>query len=292
MTVLIDSGAPFNFATKASVARNSALYASALEASHGNTDFDDLASVEPFIVLDMDDQYDLILDMPWLAKHEPWIDWRSRTIGGNHKPLADRALVGHAVSASRDGFVYELRLPQGEQHIVGTSKVVTTPSESSPRALELGENEKQFSQTPSPTPVRIQGPAGSNRGGSVQDPPQQVFLVLDVLMGKPKVGVTLEPLPSVAELLELEELFYLDVLKSLKAGELEEVVLVRAEQFLGELNSSSVMYPEVLEDEQTSQRKMRYGSDILQDPSDPYYGLIKEFSDVVNDDPPSVLLPD
>ncbi|KAE8970866.1 hypothetical protein PR002_g26989 [Phytophthora rubi] len=73
MTVLIDSGASFNFATKASVARNSALYASALEASKSNTNvsvrlatgsivstrkvtiplsvkFDDFNSVEPFIV--------------------------------------------------------------------------------------------------------------------------------------------------------------------------------------------------------------------------------------------------
>ncbi|GMF39867.1 unnamed protein product [Phytophthora fragariaefolia] len=52
------------------------------------------------------------------------------------------------------------------------------------------------------------------------------------------------------------------------------------------------MDPEVLKDERTSRRKMRYGSAILQDSSDPYYCLIKEFSDVLNDDPPSVLPPD
>ncbi|GMF63348.1 unnamed protein product [Phytophthora fragariaefolia] len=86
MTVLIDLGASFNFATKASVAKNKALYASALEASKSNTNisvrlatgsivstrkvtmplkvkFDDFDSVEPFIVLDMDDRYDLILGM-------------------------------------------------------------------------------------------------------------------------------------------------------------------------------------------------------------------------------------
>jgi hypothetical protein len=33
--------------------------------------FDDFNSVDPFIVLDMDDRYDLILGMPWLVKHEP-----------------------------------------------------------------------------------------------------------------------------------------------------------------------------------------------------------------------------
>ncbi|GMF51171.1 unnamed protein product [Phytophthora fragariaefolia] len=368
MTVLVYSEASFNVSTKAIVARNSALYASALEASHDNTDvsvrlatgsivstrkvvlplkvkFDDLDSVEPFIVLDMDDRYDLILGRPWLEMHEPWIDWRRRTIG--------------------------------EQHIVGTSEVLTTPSPYSPRALELGEDGTQDSQTPSPNPMGIQGPVGSNRvtrapgavdssganaarashgdGGAGVDtraedggrvgtpitqgvgagsahadvragaradnsgrvgtpttqgviagsarakgrgehgvcaPKDETLRILDVLTGKPKVGVTLAPLTSVAELLELEELSYLDFLESLKAGELEEVVLVRAEHCSGELNSSSVMDPEVLEDERTSWRKMRYGSAILQDTSDPYYGLIKEFSNVVNDDHPSVLPPD
>ncbi|GMF39866.1 unnamed protein product [Phytophthora fragariaefolia] len=196
MMFLNDSGASLNFATKASVAGNIALYARALEASHGNTGvsvrlltgsivstrkvvlrlkvkFDDFDSVEPFIVLDMDDRYDLILGMPWLAKHEPWIDWCSRTI---------------------DGFVREHRLPRGEQHIVGTSEVLTTPSASPPRALELGEDEKQDSQTQVPLPwgYRVLQPsctcgaaysqgAGAvrervGRGGSVQAPPKQVIL--------------------------------------------------------------------------------------------------------------------
>ncbi|KAE9167946.1 hypothetical protein PF005_g28583 [Phytophthora fragariae] len=65
-----------------------------------------------------------------------------------------------------------------------------------------------------------------------------------------------------------------------KAGELAEVVLVRPEGSSLELNTSSVMDPEVLEDERTSKRQMRYGAAILKDPSDPYYALLKEFSDV------------
>ncbi|GMF19569.1 unnamed protein product [Phytophthora fragariaefolia] len=53
------------------------------------------------------------------------------------------------------------------------------------------------------------------------------------------------------------------------------------------------MDPEVLEDKQTSRMKnMRYGPAILQDPLDPYCGLLREFSNVVNDDPSSVLSPD
>ncbi|KAE9125930.1 hypothetical protein PF007_g6166 [Phytophthora fragariae] len=79
---------------------------------------------------------------------------------------------------------------------------------------------------------------------------------------------------------------------SLKAGELAEVVLLRPEGSSLELNSSSVIDLEMLEDERTSKRQTRYGAAILKDPSDPYYAHLMEFSDVVSDDPPSVLPPD
>ncbi|GMF69639.1 unnamed protein product [Phytophthora fragariaefolia] len=95
--------------------------------------------------------------------------------------------------------------------------------------------------------------------------------VLDVFTGEPKVGEVLTPLPTVAELLELEELSYVEFLDSLKAGELAEVVLLRSEDGSLELNSSSVMDSEVLEDARTSRRQSRYGAAILKDPSDPYY---------------------
>ncbi|GMF46071.1 unnamed protein product [Phytophthora fragariaefolia] len=88
------------------------------------------------------------------------------------------------------------------------------------------------------------------------------------------------------------ELSYDEFLYSLKAGELAEVVLLRPEGGAMELNSSSVMDSEVLEDARTSRRQSRYGAAILKDPSDPYYPLLKDFSDVVRDDPPSVLPPD
>jgi len=82
----------------------------------------------------MDDRYDLILGMPWLVKHEPWIDWRTRTIGASHKPLADRALTGHVLSSSRDGFVHEHRVPRGEPHFAGSAEHVSVPNNQGGRA--------------------------------------------------------------------------------------------------------------------------------------------------------------
>ncbi|GMF24820.1 unnamed protein product [Phytophthora fragariaefolia] len=91
---------------------------------------------------------------------------------------------------------------------------------------------------------------------------------------------------------EERELSYVEVLDSFKAGELAEVVLLRPEGGAMEFNPSSVMDSDVLEDERTSKRQTRYGAAILKDPSDPYHPLLKEFSDVVSDDPLSILPPD
>ncbi|KAE9346480.1 hypothetical protein PR003_g7411 [Phytophthora rubi] len=398
MTVLIDSGASFNFATKASVARNSAMYASALEASKSNTDvsarlatgsivstrkvtiplsvkFDEFNSVELFIVLDMDDRYDLILGMPCLAKHELWIDWRSRTVGASHNPLANRALAGHVPSSSRDGFVHEHRVPRGERQFAGTSEVLELPMALPPRARELEVGGGEDPQDPSTSLGRGQGSvvcnrvalaqgavgtqgadaaaARAGRGGSVRAPPTQSVVagsahaekgarvvaratksgrvgtpttqgvvvssarategagagarattsgragapackgkksdkvtsapkaeapsrdadsaaddkapqVFDVFTGEPNVGEVLTPLPTVAEILELEELSYVELMDSLKAGELAEVVLLRPEGSSLDLNSSSVMDPEVLEDERTSKSNKLHYTIILQ----------------------------
>ncbi|GMF52368.1 unnamed protein product [Phytophthora fragariaefolia] len=80
-------------------------------------------------------------------------------------------------------------------------------------------------------------------------------------------------------------------LADLKAGEMAEMVLLRPELTPEELNSSSVMDEEVLE-EFRKQRTPCLGSEILKNPKDPVYLLVKEFEDVVSKDPPSQPPPD
>ncbi|KAG3084974.1 hypothetical protein PI125_g19370 [Phytophthora idaei] len=36
--------------------------------------------VENLIVLDLDDKFDLVLGMPWLARHDPVVNWEKRTL--------------------------------------------------------------------------------------------------------------------------------------------------------------------------------------------------------------------
>ncbi|GMF60048.1 unnamed protein product [Phytophthora fragariaefolia] len=302
MTVLIDSGASFNFATKASVARNNALYASALEASKSNTNvsvplatgsivstrkvttplsvkFDDFNSVGPFIVLDMDDRYELILGMPWLAKHELWVDWhpqdpRTPPVGRQGSAVCNRV-------ASVQGTV----TPQGADAVTaraGKGGGVRAPPTQSVAAASAHVEEcagvvARANKRGAPTSKAIRGDkvtstpkaeaSGRDADSAAEDRAPQV---LDVFTGEPKVGEVQTPLPTVAELLELEEFSYVEFLDSLKAGELAEVVLLRPEDGSLELNSSSVMASEVLEDDRTSRRQTRYAAAILKDPSDPY----------------------
>ncbi|POM63943.1 RNA-directed DNA polymerase [Phytophthora palmivora] len=82
-----------------------------------------------------------------------------------------------------------------------------------------------------------------------------------------------------------------DFLAELKAGEIAEMVLLKPETSPEDLNSSSVMDEDVLEGF-TKQRATRLGSEILKNPEDPAYPLVKEYSDVVSKHPPSQLPPD
>ncbi|KAG2960117.1 hypothetical protein PC119_g26495 [Phytophthora cactorum] len=122
--VLIDSGASKNFARRQTVASNSNKLTDALTESKGKgtvsvqladgkvitvprihmdlaVKFEDFDSSEQFTVLEMD-KYDLILGIPWLEKHEPWIDWRGKAIGASRPAVSDRALSRQDAVASKE----------------------------------------------------------------------------------------------------------------------------------------------------------------------------------------------
>ncbi|KAG3203177.1 hypothetical protein PC129_g23019 [Phytophthora cactorum] len=63
------------------------------------------------------DKYDLILGMPWLEKHEPWIDWRGKAIGASRPTVYDRALVSHVPTSVRNWAAHK-----GRQDAVASKK--------------------------------------------------------------------------------------------------------------------------------------------------------------------------
>ncbi|POM74539.1 Pol protein [Phytophthora palmivora] len=124
-------------------------------------------------------------------------------------------------------------------------------------------------------------------------PVEELNHVFDGVSGRQVKADTvhLEALPEVSALLNREELSMKDFLAELKAGEIAEMVLLKPETSPEDLNSSSVMDEDVLEGF-TKQRATRLGSEILKNPENPVYPLVKEYSDVVSKRPPSQLPPD
>ena len=84
--------------------------------------------------------------------------------------------------------------------------------------------------------------------------------------------ISLEAIPSLSSLLELEELSVNEFDNSLKNGHLSEVVVIRPD--IIELNSSSLLDEAVLEDTKAA-LSARSGLSILKDPHDPFYSLVK-----------------
>ncbi|KAF1333193.1 Pol protein, partial [Globisporangium splendens] len=125
MTVLVDCGASQNFVSKGALEQSLQAYERLVHSgkrekmivrlADGSTvhaegirvelsfSFCDFVCKETFVVLAMGSKYDLILGMPWLAKHQPWIDWRARTIGSSTPSSDEERRLGenfHAMDAS------------------------------------------------------------------------------------------------------------------------------------------------------------------------------------------------
>uniref|UniRef100_H3H6U5 Integrase catalytic domain-containing protein n=1 Tax=Phytophthora ramorum TaxID=164328 RepID=H3H6U5_PHYRM len=334
--------------------------------------FEDFNSTERFLVLDMD-KYDLILGMPWLENHEPWIDWRGKAIGASRPAATDRALVSHVPTSVSSRAYHRSRVGNDSEELVaaGAATGVMTPSTAGngpPQAMPVDRTSSPARGTAMPTvptapdygtvrpsalstPGKVNSPretspretkavetvarvevAGSTssvgnnvphgvdgtpdsipesppavgnngpcRGGhrrrhrrrkpsllrqtgvATSDserenspqarPAEECYHFFDGETGcTVKAGsTTLAALPEVSELLNLEEIW--------------------REASPEELSSSSVMDKDVL-DELDKKCATRTGSAILENPKDPVYPLVKEFSDVVSKDPPSELPPD
>ena len=121
-SILTDSGASGNYVRRCSLEGNPR-YVEALKSQKGDkipvrlatgtlvttsevpvnlgVKYFELDSIERCLVLDLDSRYDLILGMAWLEHHEPWIDYRSKTLGAT-RTAPSGALESHEPTSARN----------------------------------------------------------------------------------------------------------------------------------------------------------------------------------------------
>ena len=107
----------------------------------------------------------------------------------------------------------------------------------------------------------------------VSDNSDTLYTLVNGVTDQVEGNASLETLPSLDALCELDEMSDGEFSQALKAGDLSELVVIRPNV---ELNSSSLMDESVLEDTKAA-LSARSGSSILIDPLDPFYPLVKEF---------------
>ncbi|GMF52954.1 unnamed protein product [Phytophthora fragariaefolia] len=116
----------------------------------------------------------------------------------------------------------------------------------------------------------------------------QLYTLVNGVTGDVDGDVNLGAVPTLAALLELDKMSFGEFGEALQVGKLAEVVVMRPEVGL----TPSSLLDEAALDHAKKALNARSGSEILKDPSDPFYSVIREYQDVVSKEPPSGLPPD
>jgi hypothetical protein len=230
-------------------------------------EFNDFNSVESFTLLDMDDRFDLILGMPWLESHEPWIDWRTKSIGSS-TPGGGKVLVSHEPTFAHQVVELPHDVRVADAHFIGMcdttdvicgetlerhalASVLEPVLVPPPTKKEVKWHEPLVSVMESlavPPTVRSQSSKRRDRRRRLRR--NLGVQVVDALTGQPirRSSVELAKMPTVHELCTLEELSSDEFIEDLKLGKIAEVLVITSATESAELNTSSVVDEAVLVD--------------------------------------------
>ena len=222
---------------------------------------------EEFVVLDMDERYDLILGIKWLRMHDPCIDWRQGRMApsqGSQKPTRDSAfgsasLLQDCGAGQVDGNPHggAQDCATGQTGAVPSERSVATPPTSAEAdgaivpGCEASEAQGDVGEH-IPTPANaLGGPSRSTIAAGdhsrFASRGAQAALGREPAQQEPRRAVRFaSDIPDGNEVTKLREMEYQLFLAELKVGRIEEILVPTPRQ-LCELNASSNADEEVNE---------------------------------------------
>ncbi|MDH5641647.1 MAG: reverse transcriptase family protein, partial [Nitrospira sp.] len=277
--VLVDSGATHNYVRRASIKdlsekstirRGGHTQVRLADGTVSNvpnetirlqTKFLDFDSKEDFFVFDLDQRYDLILGVPWLKKHQPWIDWVEMTLGSSQTPQRP-VYYGNLELSS------EL-LPQDGQSTPLVKKLKWA------RSAGLSRREKG-DDTPSTEGRRdSQGESyDEQEGGAPAHSVDEVVINVCNLSELPQLG---------NEIVQIPEMGFDEFRTLHRAGDIRSIAMIEVRDLL----STSTMDDEVLDTKVS--RFENQGWAALKSSRNPFHDLLWEYRDVFPDEVPCQL---
>jgi len=284
--------------------------------------FNGFKGEDTFIVLDLDERFDLILGMPWLTRYSPLIDWSSQSLSFPHHSdemlptLLDEeqvfwtsvSLVRENLSASTDPVcdgpavpvlpsLHSKPHPSSNRFTIldglenDSPSVPTTADVSSPLVANVMTASSQSSSSRK-TRRRSKRHTRSRTTQCLNPDQVPVTETINALVhgvnGESIQSLSIENPPSTVEdLCLLPVMHSRSFLKQLKCGNIEQIcMIVEHDRASDDLFTSSTMDPDV--DPKTKVERFESQSwETLK--SNPAYSLLKEFKDIFPSEVPSVL---
>ena len=301
MTLLVDSGASQNFVSLAALEQSPRTWKSlrecgrrerttvrlangALVASEGikvelSFNFGDFSCREWFAVLKMQSPHDLILGLPWLAKHQPWIDWRTRTIASSTQDTGKEMYL-------RDAYAIDV---VGCSHHGESEESAPVEVTALPRIVRHHQkNEVCHEDRPKAPPMTEDSVVSAARTSKKRSTRRSAMRGGSMIVAEGESGETSlhAELASAAEIVQLPEMEWDHFLSELKDGMIEEIVVPTPCASVADLHGTSTMDETVLE----ADKKKRFaaqGWDALK--GSPFFDVLWKHRRVFPDEVPSRL---
>ncbi|KAF1316925.1 reverse transcriptase, partial [Globisporangium splendens] len=272
---------------------------------------EDFRGEDEFILLDLDDKFDLILGMPWLKRYQPSIDWVKMKISVDKSHDADLSCVTtdevvwvytsveeipddpRDIAVCDGPHVHERRQQKTVSFAIDPkSEAMCVEETNGKRAEEPSREKKEKTSEKSVPCAPDQGTCQGDEGSVQAQDISSEFANIAVYNEDGDVDVIRHvkienPPSSVEELISLPWMSKKTLKRSLAKGEISQVCMIVDVDDAEDINTVSATEAEVFDEKTRKERFEEQSWDALK--TNPVYELVKEYEDIFPDKVPDEL---